>query len=222
MDIPNKQALIEYLFSFITDNKQELIKQVLAHRTKHVTILLEDVFQEHNASAVLRSSEILGLQEIHIVEKRFNFRVTNSVAMGASKWLDMKHYKSTLDAITALKQQGYRIIATTPHEKGCFLEQLPLDSKFALVFGTENVGLSQEALELADEYVAIPMHGFTQSFNISVSVALCLYHIMNALRSSSIEWQLTQQQKEDISLAWAKKIVRGSDVLIEHFLKNKQ
>lgn len=219
---PFNKALLEYLFSFVTENKQELIKQVLAQRTKHVTVLLEDVFQEHNASAVVRSSEILGLQEIHVVENRFNFRVTNSVAMGASKWLDIAHYKNTLEAITVLKQRGYRIVATTPHEKGCFLEQLPLDNKFALVFGTENVGLSQEALELADEFVAIPMHGFTQSFNISVSVALCLYHIMNALRSSSIAWQLTQEEKEEISLAWAKKIVRGSEILIEHFLKDQK
>lgn len=221
MDIQQKKALIAYLLPKVTENKAALMEQALEHRTRHVTILLEDIFQQHNASAAIRSAECFGLQDIHVVEDRFKFAVNCGVAMGSSKWMGLHRYKSTSEAFQKLKSQGYRIIATTPAPGAVELAQLPLEGKMALIFGTENVGLSQYALEHADEYVHIPMFGFTQSFNVSVSAALCVYQITSALRQSTVSWQLSEEEKIDIMLSWLRGTIRGSEEFERIFIREK-
>lgn len=210
MDNATKQALISYLEQQITLNKRTKMDEIVRNRTRHVTLLLEDIFQQHNASAIVRSAECFGVQDMHIVQERFSFSVNTGVAMGSSKWISMYRYGNTPDAFKALKEQGYRIVATTPHATASNLEDLPLDGKFALVFGTENVGLSAYAMEQADEYVKIPMYGFTESFNVSVSAALTLYHITTSLRNSSIDWRLPADQELDVRLSWLRKAIRGA------------
>lgn len=202
----SKTAFIEHLLTFITENKREKILAVLANRTRYITVVLEDLFQEHNASAALRSCDIFGIQDVHVVEAQYKFRPNTAIAMGSSKWVDVHSHTSITDSITALKQQGYRIVATTPHLQSYSLPELPLDQKTALIFGSEQTGLSPEALNMADMYVKIPMYGFVESFNVSVSVALCLYDIIQRLHNSSYSWQLTEQEKQDIMLAWIAKI----------------
>ena len=210
MDIQQKKALIAYLLPHTTEHKALLMEQALQFRTRHVTVLLEDVFQQHNASAAVRSIECFGLQDMHLVESRFKFAVNCGVAMGSSKWIDIHRHKTTQAAFEKLRAEGYRIVATTPAKGSVELAQLPLDGKLAIVFGTENVGLSEYALANADEYVHIPMYGFTQSFNVSVSVALCLYQITATLRQSNINWALSEDEKIDIMLAWLRNNIRGS------------
>lgn len=211
MDIQIKKELIAYLLPKVTENKAQLMEQALNYRTRHVTVLMEDIFQKHNASAVIRSVECLGLQDLHVVEDRFKFSVATGVAMGSSKWINVHKYKKVDAAYSALKEKGYRIIATTPAPGAVSLSDLPLDGKMALVFGTENVGLSEYALSHADEFVHIPMYGFTQSFNVSVSVALCLYHITTALRAANkISWQLSEAERIDIMLQWLRSSIRGA------------
>jgi tRNA (guanosine-2'-O-)-methyltransferase len=222
MDNATKQALIAYLEQHVTQRKQAKIQEVAAQRTKHVTVLLEDIFQQHNASAIVRSVECFGIQDLHIVQDRFSFSVNSGVAMGSSKWISMYRYASTHEAFQTLKKEGYRIVATTPHARASNLEDLPLDRKLVLVFGTENIGLSSYALEHADEYVKIPMHGFTQSFNVSVSAALTLYHITTALRASTIPWSLDGDLRLDIRLAWLKKAIRGSAELEKMFFESRK
>jgi tRNA (guanosine-2'-O-)-methyltransferase len=126
--------------------------------------------------------------------------------MGASKWVDVHSYTSITDSLNALKQQGYRIVATTPHTNSYTLPTLPIDQKTALVFGSEQTGLSQEALAAADMFVKIPMYGFVESFNVSVSVALCLYDVINRLHNLTYAWKLSEEEKQDIMLAWIRKI----------------
>jgi tRNA (guanosine-2'-O-)-methyltransferase len=183
--------------------------------------VLEDIFQQHNASAVVRSAECFGIQDLHIVQDRFSFSVNTGVAMGSSKWISMYRYGNTPDAFKALKEQGYRIVATTPHTNACTLQDLPIDQKFALVFGTENVGLSSYAMEHADEYVKIPMYGFTESFNVSVSAALSLYHTTTALRKSDIAWQLSADQELEVRLFWLRKAIRGVQQFERMFFEGK-
>lgn len=209
MDNTTKKALIAYLEQQITLNKRTKMDEIVRNRTRHVTLLLEDIFQQHNASAIVRSAECFGVQDLHIVQERFSFSVNTGVAMGSSKWISMHRYGNTPDAFKALKDQGYRIVATTPHATASNLEDLPLDGKIALVFGTENVGLSAYAMEHADEYVKIPMYGFTESFNVSVSAALTLYHVTTALRNSSIDWRLPADQELEVRLSWLRKAIRG-------------
>ncbi len=211
MNRQKKERLLEYLSQYITDNKKQKIDVVIKNRTRHVTVVLEDVYQSINASAVVRSAECFGVQDLHVVESRNQFRTEQGVAMGASKWLTTQSYGSVGDCYKTLKERGYKIIATTPHEKAYSLLDLPLSHKFALVFGTEEWGLTPKALELADEFVSIPMYGFTESFNVSVSVAICLHHIITKLHASNIPWRLTEDELLDLRLAWARAIVRGSD-----------
>ena len=221
MDIQFKKELIAYLSEYITENKKEKMSAVIKDRTRHVSIVLEDVFQAHNASAVIRSAECFGLQDIHVVEKLNTFTPFLSISKGASKWIDFYRYKRIDHCVKELKQKGYKIVATTPHTKSCFLHELDITEKTALVFGNEAVGISKETLELADEFVTIPMVGFTESFNISVSVAICLYDITQRLRASNADWRLSEQETIDVMLSWARKAVPASEALEKKFLEER-
>jgi tRNA (guanosine-2'-O-)-methyltransferase len=212
-DIRDKKALIEQLWQFVSENKRHIMSNVIQHRTRHVTVVLEDIFQPHNASAILRSCDIFGVQDVHVTEAKYTFKAISSISMGATKWVDVYQHATTADAIAQLKAQGYLIVATTPHTNSCELPQLPIDKKMALVFGSEQTGLSQEAMQQADMFVKIPMYGFVESFNVSVSVALCLYDVITRLHKSLIAWQLSQEEKENLLLQWMGKVSKTAALL---------
>jgi len=221
MNITRKKELLEYISTYLTENKKTKIEEIIVKRTRHVTIVLEDIFQVHNASAVVRSAECFGLQDIHVIEKRNKFLPNNSIARGSSKWMDIHKYKSTKSCIETLKNGGYTVVATTPHKKSITLSELPINKKIAFLFGTEALGLSQEAMDLADEFVTIPMFGFTESFNISVSVAICLYEITQKLRNSNIDWKLSPEDMLDTKLNWVRSAVVASESLEKKFLAER-
>jgi tRNA (guanosine-2'-O-)-methyltransferase len=208
-----KQKVLEHLFSFVSEHKKQKMEQVIDWRTRHLTVVLEDMFQPHNASAVLRSCDILGVQDLHVVESRNPFVLMSGVAMGASKWLDMHRYRNILDCINKLKKDGYRIVATMPGDSATPLPDLNITTKLALFFGSEYSGLSQAMMEQADEHVVIPMFGFTESFNVSVSVAICLQNIMTRLHDSKIKWRLTESERQNLLLQWVRKAVRNSEAI---------
>jgi tRNA (guanosine-2'-O-)-methyltransferase len=222
MYLETKKELLEYLLSFVTDNRKALFMKVIAQRTKHITIVLEDIYQPHNASAVLRTCDLTGIQDVHIIENENNYEVNPEVAMGSSKWLNLIKYNSyennSAEAYKQLRQKGYRIIATTPHKNDQSLEDIAIDSKMAFVFGTEMHGLSEQAVQLADEYVRIPMVGFTESFNISVSAAILLYTLTQKLRKSEIIWQLNENERVDVLLDWTRRSINRYDLIEKQFL----
>lgn len=221
-----QKEVIDYLSTFITQHKLDLIDKVLSLRTNFVTIALEDIYQPHNASAVIRSADCYGIQEVHIIEGRNKYDVNPQVLQGSSKWVDIiKHNdpeNSTQACFKELRNKGYKLVGTTPHEQGVSLNEFKIDQPVALVFGTEETGLSDYAMDNVDEYLTIPMHGFTESFNLSVSAAICLYQITTDLHNSDFNWQLTEEEKENIRLSWYKKVVRRSDDVIEKYLLNKK
>jgi len=223
MDNKTRDALLNFLLEFITDKRKALFDKVLNDRTRYITVVLEDIYQPHNASAVLRSCDLTGVQDVHIIENINKYDVNPDVALGSSKWLKLIHHEgeknNTVRALKKLKAQGYRIIATTPHKNDQTLENIPLDGKMALVFGTELSGLSQEAIENADEFLKIPMFGFTESYNISVSAALILYNLTMRLRKSEFKWQLSEEEKAEIKLEWVRRTIRRSEILEKEFLK---
>lgn len=221
MTFTELQALVNFLEQHITQNKAEQIKRVLPERTHYITIALEDTYQSHNASAIIRSCEIFGVQNIHAVEDRNQFVPTMGISKGALKWVDIHRYNSTKNCLETLKNQGYSIVATVPDANAIPINKLPLDKKIALVFGTELVGLTQEALSLADATTYIPMYGFTNSFNVSVSAALCLQSITERLRASTIDWKMSKEEQLNLKLSWLRKIISGADQLENHFFKNK-
>ena len=207
---PRDQAFLDFLYQFITDERKERFEEVLAWRTRHITVVLEDIFQPHNASAVLRSCDLTGIQDIHIVENNFTFDINPDVVMGSTKWLDIHHYNelefNTPTVIDNLHEQGYQIVATCPHQNDFSPETLPLDQPIALLFGTEKTGLTDYALEHADKYVQIPMHGFTESFNISVSAALLMYTLTHRLHEmTDVDWHLSEDEKQKARLEWSRR-----------------
>lgn len=215
--------LAEYLSGFVTEDRMAKFNNIIDYRTRHITIALEDIFQPHNASAVLRSCECFGVQDVHIIENENKYQVNPDVALGSSKWLNLIKYNqkkhNTTDCIRSLKKEGYHIVATSSHKDDFTIDQLPLDHKIALFFGTELRGLSSEVLDHADAYVKIPMYGFTESFNISVSAAICLFSITSRLRNSEIQWQLSDKEKSDIKLQWLKNSIKGAEAIEKEFKK---
>lgn len=219
MNLDTKRKIIEYLSKLMTEERWNGFKRVIEGRTRHVTVVLEDLYQPHNASAVLRSCDCFGVQDVHIIENTHEFQVSPDVALGSSKWLSMHRYNrvehNTLNAYNALRDAGYMIVATSPHADDCMIDELPIDKKLALVFGTEKEGLSKVAMENADCFAKIPMYGFTESFNISVSAALSLFSVTERVRKSNIDWHLTEEESVDIMFKWVKESVRDSDKIIK-------
>lgn len=206
---PPDPGFTAYLAGLVTPARLERMQSVLAERTRYAGILLEDIFQSHNASAVLRSCDALGIQDVHVVERNNAMKVNPEIALGSAQWLSLHRHRGA-DADMGricgdLKAKGYRLVATSPHADGWEIQSLPLDKgPLILMFGTELTGLSPEALALADEHVRIPMYGFVESFNISVSAAICLSQLSFRLRESSLPWRLTDAEKDEILLEWLK------------------
>lgn len=215
--------LIEYLSGFVTQSRLDNFAKILNLRTKYITVVLEDIYQSHNASAVLRSCDCFGIQDVHVIENKNKYSINPDVALGATKWLNLVKYNSykdnTLDAIKKLKNQNYRIVATTPHNNDVKLNDLDIyTGQIALFFGSEMPGVSNTIIENADELLYIPMCGFTESFNISVSVAICLYDLTQRLRLSNLNWKLNNSEKQEILLSWLKQSIKNSDQIIERYL----
>lgn len=227
MDKALKLQLVEYLREFATEDRWERINTVIDKRTRYISVILEDIYQPHNASAVLRSCDCFGIQDVHIVENKNEFSPNQGITIGADKWISLHSYNkpgknNTKHCYRQLKKQGYKIIATTPHEDDVTIDEVSLDQKMALVFGAELTGLSDHALEYADGYAKIPMVGFSESFNISVSAALCLYDLSTRLRKSRDDWKLEESEKLDLRLNWLKKSVRAPDKLIKRYMEEEQ
>jgi tRNA (guanosine-2'-O-)-methyltransferase len=201
-------AYLEFLENILTDNRKERFLNVLKNRTNHFTIAVEDIFQMHNTSAVMRSCEVFGIQELNVIEQRYGKSIDKEIAMGAQKWVDINAFDSISGCVDSLKAKGYQIIATTPHENDCLMDDFDISKPSALFFGTERDGLSEEILQKADGFLKIPMVGFTESLNISVSAAIIIQNLMNRLRNSHINWQLSEEDILEKRLQWARSSIK--------------
>ena len=213
--------LLEHLESFLTHSRKEKFAKVLAQRTKHFTVAVEDVYQLHNTSAVIRSCDVFGLQEVNIIEARNSKRIDREIAMGAQKWVDLNRFQSATDCIADLKQKGYQLIATTPHVNDCMLADFDVSKKSCFFFGSETEGLSEEVLKNADGFLKIPMVGFTESLNISVSAAIILQYVTTKLKQTTIPWQLLETEMLEKRLDWVKKTIKSYDEVVAHYYANQ-
>src|SRR5690554_749195 len=150
---------LTYIEEFITENRKLRFENILKNRTNHFCIAIEDVFQLHNTSAVMRSCEVFGIQDLHVVEQRFGKDIDKEIAMGAEKWVDIYRHNSTENCINSLKERGYQIVATTPHTDAHLLSDFDITKPSAIFFGTEKTGLSAEVMNAADTFIKIPMYG---------------------------------------------------------------
>jgi len=209
--------LLEYLEGYLTESRKEKFAKVLSQRTKHFTVATEDVYQLHNTSAVIRSCDVFGIQEVNIIEEQNSKRIDREIAMGAQKWVDLNRFGSVKECIVDLKLNGYQIVATTPHTNECELHDFDVTKKSCFFFGRETEGLSEDVLNAADCFLKIPMVGFTESLNISVSAAIILEHVTTKLRATNINWQLTEEEMFEKRLDWIKKTIRSYDEIVQRF-----
>ena len=220
LDGRQKLALYNAACELVSDGRCQLFDRLATLRTRHISVVLEDIYQSHNAAAVLRSCDCFGVQDVHVVESRNAFNPAGDVAVGSSKWVDYYRHATIGDAYRHLREKGYRIVATLPHENDTMITDLDISQPTALVFGTELTGLTQEAIDGADAYVKVPMYGFTESFNISVCAALSLFCLTERMRASAdIPWCLTDDEQLDLKLHWAVQTIRDGENVVRKLME---
>jgi tRNA (guanosine-2'-O-)-methyltransferase len=220
-----RKYLLSCFSEMFLDERWNKFVDVVSCRTRHLTVVLEDIFQNHNASALIRTCELTGILDLHFVENQNPYNINPDIVVGSDKWINIFRYNkqshNTLECYTNLRKEGYKIYATCPNRVGYLPEELPVDEKIALVFGNEGAGLSSIALENADGYLKIPSFGFTESYNISVSLAICVYELLSRIRKNNQNWQLSEEEKEKLLIDYALKSLRNSDIILKQLLKNK-
>ena len=213
---------IDYLSSFLLESRIDTLTKALDMRTEYITVMTENMFHAQNASAIVRHCEAFGVQNIHIVEELCPFLPTLNIALGTDKWIDINHHDTTADAVKALRADGYRIIATTPHHKSCTPETFDVKKgKFALVFGTEKTGVSDEILAEADEFLQIPMCGMVDSLNVSASAAILIYMLSQRMRLECDDWHLSEEKRTRTLYDWYRYAVKDSEALLERKFPQK-
>lgn len=212
---------LQYVEGFLTENRKERFLEVLSKRTKHFTVVMEDVYQLHNTSAVMRSCEVFGVQDLCVIEQKFGKSIDKEIALGAEKWVDIHRYNTHENCIEDLRSKGYKIVATSPHAQASNLEDFDITQPAAIFFGTEKYGLSQEVMDQADAFIKIPMVGFTESLNISVSAAITIQDLTTRLRNSNVNWGLTEQELIEKRIDWGRKSIKDIDFITQRYLEGK-
>lgn len=216
----NDYVLSEF-YKIITANKVGMFDRIAPQRSRHLVVGLENIQQDHNASAIMRSMDCLGFQELHLIEKNNSYQFQRDIALGAARWLDVVQHQEgpepVLDAIAQLKNKGYRIVATSPHHKAVTPQTIDISRPIALFFGAEKHGISEELLHNADELLHIPMHGFTESFNLSVSAAMVLSALRTRLEASKFDWLLPKVAQTMLKIEWCERILNGGPQLAQKF-----
>ncbi|MFR9620566.1 MAG: RNA methyltransferase [Rikenellaceae bacterium] len=207
---------IDYLAEFMTEERFATLRETVSHRTHQMTILSENTFHSQNASALMRHCEAFGLQRMHAIEELCDFKTYADIVRGTDKWVDLERYTNTHDAIAQLKSEGYRIVATTPHRNDTIPETFDVGAgKFALVFGTEHSGISQEIIDAADEFLMIPMCGMVESLNVSASAAILIYMLSQRLRDTTQGWELSREEQMELLYRWMQRSVRESELVLK-------
>ncbi|MFN5621496.1 MAG: TrmH family RNA methyltransferase [Flavobacteriales bacterium] len=212
--------LFDLLSEHLTEHKRMLFDTVLRERTRHVTLVMEDLYQAQNTSAIQRSAESFGIQDLHIIENKHTFTHHRRISKGSADWLTMHRYNdagsnNTEMCLNALKRAGYQIVVTALHEKTIALHEVDLSRKTAVLMGTELTGASESAMHMADVYMKIPTVGFTESLNVSVASAIIMQHLTHRMRQENRPWQLSENEKLQLKIEWAKRSIYWSKYIVE-------
>ncbi|MEZ6067455.1 MAG: RNA methyltransferase [Planctomycetaceae bacterium] len=210
---PYPQELFQHYLTFLTPARRRRIREVLSMRTRHLAVAMDGVFHPHNSSAVLRSCDAFGVQDVYLVEDPETERLSRKVAAGSDKWLTVHRFKGegrTDRCVATLRSKGYRIAVTSPHAGTATPELLPIDEPLVLVIGNETKGVSPTFCAAADLTVHVPTVGFVESLNLSVAAALCLSCLSGRIQRSPIEWRIGAEDAEEIEFDWVRKSVRNA------------
>jgi tRNA (guanosine-2'-O-)-methyltransferase len=206
---------IAWLAEFMLPERYDVLRRTVAMRTRYMTILAENTFHPQNAAALIRHCEAFGLQQMHTVETVCRFNPNAAIVRGTDRWVDIRRHRSTAEAIAALRGEGYRIVATTPHREDTTPESFDVTrGRFALVFGTEHAGISEEVLASADEFLRIPMCGMVESLNVSASAAILIYMLSERMRRQVEGWNMTAAEQAATLYGWMCRSVKDSEEIL--------
>ena len=214
------QEIYDYLQQFLTDERLSKIEHFSKESSDFVLPVMEDVYQFRNAAAIVRSVEACGFHHVVALEEENVFNPNLKVTKGAETWVQVEKMPNNLDSLKEIKSRGYRILAVSPEKNATMLPDYEVKEPIALVFGTELEGVSDEILDFADETLAIPMFGFTKSFNVSVAAAICMYELKQKLIKSGIEYKLSDEKLLELKIRWAKNSIKSSEQILERFLSS--
>jgi len=221
----NDGLIISMLSDMVTERRLCRMEEIIAQRTRYLTVVLEDIYQSQNASAVLRTCECFGVQDVHVVENYNPYNINPMVVKGSDKWLNIRRYShaenNSLEAVRTLKSEGYRIVVTSLNSESANLNEFDVMlGKCAIVFGNEHQGVSDCLMEQADEYLKVSMCGFTQSLNISVSAGIIISQLTQRIKNSVSGWQLSDAEKDKLRVEWLKSSVKNPQMLIDRLTES--
>lgn len=212
------QETFDYLKQFLTDERLSKIEHFSQESSDFVLPVMEDVYQFRNAAAIVRSVEACGFHHVVALEEENVFNPNLKVTKGAETWVKVEKMPNNLDSLKEIKNRGYKILAVSPENNATMLPDYEVNEPIALVFGTELEGVSDEILDFADETLAIPMFGFTKSFNVSVAAAICMYELKQKLMKSGIDYKLSEEKLLEMKIRWTVNSIRSGEELLERFL----
>ncbi|MGA9211813.1 TrmH family RNA methyltransferase [Kaistella sp.] len=218
----NDQKTFEYLQQFLTEERLEKISHFAPGSSDFVLPVMEDIFQFRNAAAIVRSVEACGFHKIVAMESENEFNPNLRVTKGAETWVEVEKLPHNLESLKEIKSRGYKIVAVSPENNATMLPDYQLNEPVALVFGTEKEGVTEEILHFADETLAIPMYGFTRSFNVSVAAAICFYELKQKLIKSNLDYQLSEEKLWQMKVRWALNSIKSGEQILDHYVKNIQ
>ncbi|RMG48557.1 MAG: TrmH family RNA methyltransferase [Acidobacteria bacterium] len=193
-------------------------ERALRERTRSLTVVLDNLNDPLNASAVLRTVEALGLQELHICHREGRVVLNRAIHKGASVWLDVFWYRSAEHAAADLRARGYTILGADVTAGAIPLDEIPLQTPLALVFGNEQSGLSDEFRRLVDGYFFIPTCGMTSYLNVSVSVAISTFVTDMRLRRAGRRAPLDPDDLRRLRRAWYSELAGRSETRRREFM----
>lgn len=217
----NSQKTFEYLKQFLTDERLSKIEFYAQESSDFVLPVMEDIFQFRNAAAIVRSVEACGFHKIVAMESENEFNPNLRVTKGAETWVEVEKMPHQLESLKKIKEKGYKILAVSPEKNAIMLPDYDLKEPVALVFGTEKEGVTEEILDFADETLAIPMYGFTKSFNVSVAAAICFYDLKQKLVKSDLDYKLSNEKLWELKVRWAKNSIKSGEEILQKFLKKQ-
>lgn len=218
-NMKTQEEIYEYVSGFLTDERLRKIEHFSQESSDYILPVVEDIYQFRNAAAIVRSVEACGFHKVIAMEQENIFDPNLRVTKGADTWVEVEKMPRTLDSLKTIKERGYKIVAVSPERNATMLPNYQPVAPLALVFGTEWEGTTDELLDFADETLAIPMYGFTQSFNVSVAAAICFYDLKQKLVNSGINYKLSPQKLLEMKIRWAVNSIPSGKAILERYLK---
>ncbi|MGE0869355.1 MAG: TrmH family RNA methyltransferase [Kofleriaceae bacterium] len=203
------EAICEVLSPMVSPERIARIDRVLGARLQSVITVVEDTYDPHNAAATIRTTEAIGLQELHVIEPEERFSAARGVTRGAHAWIDLVRWPSAEQAIGALRERGFQTYATVPGAMHT-IDDVDVSRPIAVVFGNEHAGLSDAAIAACHGSLGVPMLGFTESFNLSVTVALAMSKIAERRRAAiGSTGDLDEARRRQLRARWFALKIRG-------------